>query len=131
VEIARAYRKRGKQWSEETKAKSMKTPTLPKLSEAQFTAQVIAFAKLHGWKCAHFRPGRTARGWRTAVQGDGVGFPDLVLVRKDTMMVAELKVGRRQPTAEQDAWLAAFQRCDVPVFVWTPADWEQIEFMLT
>jgi excisionase family DNA binding protein len=42
---------------------------------------------------AHFRPGRTAHGWRTAVEGDGKGFPDLLLVHPDAGFVwfVELK----------------------------------------
>jgi hypothetical protein len=30
---------------------------------------VIELAKLRGWRTAHFRPARTAHGWRTAVLG--------------------------------------------------------------
>src|SRR5215813_9770420 len=37
-----------------------------------------------------------ATGWRTAVSGDGAGFPDLLLVRAERLVVAELKVGRGQ-----------------------------------
>jgi hypothetical protein len=46
------------------------------LSEAAFTDAVIELARLGGWRVAHFRPARTASGWRTPVQGDGAGFPD-------------------------------------------------------
>lgn len=95
-------------------------------SEAQFTAQVIALARLHRWRVAHFRPARTTRGWRTAVSGDGAGFPDLVLVRGGVILVVELKVGRNTTTADQDAWLAAFRAAGVQAFVWRPADWDAI-----
>jgi hypothetical protein len=54
---------------------------LPTITEAEFLAQVLQLAKLCGWLTAHFRPAKTAHGWRTAVQGDGAGWPDLVLLR--------------------------------------------------
>src|SRR5437763_860370 len=67
------------------------------VTEAAFTRQVIALARLRGWRAAHFRPGRTARGWRTPVQGEGVGFLDLVLVR-GRVVWAELKSARGRLT---------------------------------
>jgi hypothetical protein len=53
-------------------------PRVPPITEAAFLRQVLDLAKLRGWRTAHFRPAQTSRGWRTAVQGDGAGFPDLV-----------------------------------------------------
>jgi hypothetical protein len=101
-----------------------------RITEDEFTDQVLAFAKLHGWLRAHFRPAMTSRGWRTAVQGDGVGWPDLVLVRGGVMIAAELKVGDNKPTADQEKWLAAFRECGATAFVWTPGDWAEIERVL-
>jgi hypothetical protein len=97
-------------------------------TEAEFTRQVIQLAGLRGWRSAHFRPGLTKGGqWRTAVQGHGKGFPDLVLVKPGRVVVAELKVGRNAPTPEQREWLAAFAAAGVPAFVWTPGQWADIE----
>jgi hypothetical protein len=101
-------------------------------TEAAFTAQVIGYARLMGWRSAHFRPGMNARGqWMTAVQGDGAGFPDLILARGPRLVVAELKVGRNKPTAEQKKWLAAFEAAGVPAYTWRPADWPEIEDVLS
>lgn len=98
------------------------------ITEKAFMAQVIQLAKLRGWRTAHFRPQMNRRGvWSTAVAGDGVGFPDLVLVRGRRIMVVELKVGKNKPTAEQSAWLWAFEQAGVENFVWTPEKWEEIE----
>ena len=103
----------------------------PNPTEAEFTLEVIDLARLYGWRSAHFRPGMNARGeWRTAVAGDGVGFPDLLLIRH-RVIVAELKVGRNKTTREQDEWIAAFRRAGVPAFVWTPKDWPLIETTLS
>jgi hypothetical protein len=103
---------------------------LKKLTEAEFTRQVIALAKLHGWLVAHFRPARTAKGWRTPCQGDAKGFPDLVMLRHERIIVAELKVGRGILTLSQDRWLLAFRRVGIEVYQWYPEDWELIEKVL-
>lgn len=104
---------------------------LPAITEAAFTKQVLDLARVFGWRSAHFRPARTANGgWRTAVSGDGVGWPDLVLCRGAVILVAELKVGRGKATPEQQAWLAAFRAAGVPAFEWRPEDWEAIEAVL-
>jgi len=49
-------------------------------TEAQYQRTILDAAKLLGWRSAHFRPARTRNGWKTAVGGDGAGFPDLLLV---------------------------------------------------
>ena len=101
-----------------------------KLSEAEFTRMVLALARLRGWRSAHFRPARTSTGWRTAVSGDGVGFPDLLLVKGTVLIVAELKVGRNKLTPEQAVWIAAFEAAGVPAYCWRPCDWADIEAVL-
>lgn len=100
-----------------------------KLTEADFTTQVIGLAKLCGWRVVHFRPALTGRGWRTALQGDK-GFPDLCMVREGVLLFAELKVGRNTTTAEQDDWLADLRGCLDTVYVWTPDSWPEIERVL-
>ncbi len=112
------------------------------ITEAEFLRQVIELAQLRGFRVAHFRPARTAHGWRTAVAGDGKGFPDLVLVRDDRLIFAELKAGRGKCTEEQDAWLRALAAVawgpDMPagrirVCEWhadSDSDWAQIERVL-
>lgn len=94
--------------------------------ERSFTRQVIDLARLMGWRVAHFRAALSARGWRTPVQGDGVGFPDLIMVRYQRLIVAELKVGRRRPTPEQHAWIEAFRSAGVAAYIWRPCDWDDI-----
>lgn len=97
-------------------------------TEAAFLSQVIALARLCGWRVFHQRPGLTRSGrWCSATQGDGVGFPDLILVRGGTLVVAELKVGRGKATAEQVDWLDAFRATGCAAGVWRPADWPEIE----
>lgn len=101
------------------------------LSEAEFTRMVLTLAKLCGWRTAHFRPGMTQKGkWVTAVQGDGKGFPDLVLVRNGKIIFAELKVGKNMATKEQGAWLTALSETAAECYVWRPESWPEIEKIL-
>jgi hypothetical protein len=68
------------------------------MTEAQFMEQVVEYAHLRGWRVCHFRPGRTASGWRTAVSYDAEGWPDLLLVR-ERVVIAELKSQHRKVLA--------------------------------
>jgi hypothetical protein len=94
--------------------------------EAELQEQAIELAHLLGWRVAHFRPALTRHGWRTPVSADGAGFPDLVLLRRDRIVAAELKSARGRVTDEQSAWLAAFSAAGVEVHVWRPADFDEI-----
>ncbi len=102
---------------------------LPPMTEAQFILEVICLAKLHGWKVAHFRPAKTSKGWRTAVQGDGKGFPDLILVR-ERVIVMELKVGNNRLSPEQKAWLTKFTEAGIKAYCFWPRDFPEIERIL-
>ncbi len=101
-------------------------------SERVFQTWVIKLAQSNGWLVAHFRPMQDARGrWRTPVQADGAGFPDLVLLRASEAIAAELKVNWNKPSIEQWRWLSAFGAAGVESAVWKPADWEKIAERLT
>jgi len=100
------------------------------ITEEAFKAQILKLAGYLGWRTAHFRPAMTKRGWRTAVQGDGAGFPDLVLVRPPRLIFAELKSAKGKPSPEQVAWLSCLWECEresLETYVWRPADIEEIE----
>lgn len=93
------------------------------MTEAELQAAVIDLAHLLKWRIAHFRPAMNARGeWRTAVQGDGGGWPDLVLVR-DRVLYRELKSARGTLSVEQQDWLHALKLAGADVDVWRPSDW--------
>jgi hypothetical protein len=103
-----------------------------KISEAQFLRQVIDLAKLYRWRTAHFDAAKGRSGkWITPVMGDGKGFPDLVLVRGKSIIVAELKAGRNKTTPEQDEWLLAFTAAGIHAVVWRPEDWDEIRDTLS
>ena len=93
------------------------------MTENDLLTGVLDIARLTGWRTVHFRPGRTAHGWRTSVQGDGKGFLDVLALRGDRIIVAELKSARGRLTAEQGDWLAAWRATGADVHIWTPADY--------
>ena len=96
------------------------------LLEDDMQAGVIALARMLGYRVAHFRPALTAKGWRTPVSGDGKGFPDLILVRRGRVIVAELKSAKGECTPEQEAWLDSFRASCAEVYVWRPADYPNV-----
>jgi hypothetical protein len=97
------------------------------ITEAEFQSQVIDLAHLFGWTVAHFRPALTSKGWRTPVQADGAGYPDLTLVRPPRVVFVELKSADGKLTDRQRTWLDLFGACPgVRVELWRPADWDAI-----
>jgi len=78
--------------------------------EAEMVDSLIEIAQALGWRVCHFRPARTEKGYRTALQGDA-GFPDLVLARNGVVHIWECKMehqgfrGRLSPA--QRAWMDA------------------------
>ena len=101
------------------------------ISEKAFTAQVIALARWHKWRVAHFRAAMTKGGrWVTPVQGDGAGFPDLIMLRHNRRIMAELKAAKGKTTIEQAKWLESARIADFEVYIWRPENIEQIEAIL-
>ena len=101
------------------------------ITEAEFMRQVTDLAEMLGWSWAHFRPARTAHGWRTPVSGPlGAGWPDLTLVRDDRLVFVELK--RRataRPSADQTFALTLLAAA-AETYVWYPEDIEEIARVL-
>lgn len=106
------------------------TTTRPHETEAGFQRAVIELARLYGWRVAHFRPAQTGKGWRTPVQADGAGFPDLLMCRGGRIIAAELKAERGRVSAEQIDWLAALEAAGCETFVFRPRDWERVVELL-
>jgi len=103
--------------------------TLP-LFETGLQATVIDIAHLYGWKVAYFRPARTEKGYRTPVGADGKGWPDLILVRLERLIAAELKVGSRRATLEQLEWLERLRMAGAETYIWRETDLEAIKQIL-
>ena len=103
----------------------------PVQSERDFQTAVVRYARIMGWRIAHFRPAQMRSGaWATPMQGDP-GFPDLVMVRGGRVVFAELKRVGKKPQDLQSAWLDDLKACDgVEVYVWTADHWDAIEVVL-
>ena len=102
------------------------------MKEAEFQQQIIDLAHLHGWRCAHFRTVRIQRKdgsvyYATPVQADGEGFPDLVLLKGNRVIVAEIKSEKGKCSDAQTEWLNAWELAGAEVYVWRPQDWNEIE----
>src|SRR4029077_10650417 len=88
------------------------TAYMPEPTEAQMTAAIIEAARFLSWRIAHFRPALTRHGWRTPVQGDGAGFPDLIMVHPNVGLVwwVELKTRTGRLSVDQEGWGEALIR---------------------
>lgn len=90
------------------------------MTEDQLLTAVLDLAKNLGWRSLHIRPPASAR---STVQGDGKGFPDLLLIRGSEILVAELKDATGRVDPRQRAWLNSFEAAGIHAYVWRPADW--------
>lgn len=98
--------------------------TAAAMSEAQLTSAVLQLLDVLSWRAMHTRTARTVRGWATPLQGPtAVGWPDIIAVRGDRIIAAELKVRRNRLTPEQTAWLEALAAAGVEAHIWTDTDW--------
>lgn len=103
-----------------------RTPTVrpPQVPERELLSMIVRLAGYRRWLVHHCRPAQTADGrWRTPIQGSA-GFPDLLLVRDDRMLVREVKtrVGKLSPL--QQKWLDTLRAAGVDADVWRPGDWQ-------
>lgn len=124
------------------------------LTEAAFQRRVVRLARAYGWRIYHApdnRPAVSAKGKRqrpqSMVDSTAKGFPDLVLLRDQRLIVAELKTrtGRLRPG--QREWLDTFaelgdrivrldgtvaqeHRPQVKAYVWRPSDWDELHEIL-
>jgi len=105
------------------------------LSEKQFQDQVLALARIQGWRCFHANDSRkmVRRGnsYIPVGDNDAKGFPDCCMVHPLRGIVfLELKKELGKTTPEQDEWLAALQQAGVEARVVRPSDWDWIVTLL-
>jgi 5-methylcytosine-specific restriction endonuclease McrA len=85
------------------------------ITEAEFQRQVVELARLLGWWTYHTHDSRQSNA----------GFPDLVLIRSDRIVFAELKSRRGKVRPEQQLVLDLLARVPgVESYLWRPADWD-------
>lgn len=94
----------------------------PDASEKEFQSKVVALAEANDWRTFHVFDSRRS----------AAGFPDLVLVRKGTLILAELKSDVGRLSAEQKEWLKELREVNgVAVRLWRPSLWSAIVAELT
>ena len=97
--------------------------------EKDFQRAVQDALSIFGWRWAHYRAARTEQGWRTPLSGDP-GLPDLISVRGERLLYAELKSARGRLGPGQGEWLAALAGAGVETYLWRPQDWARIDEVL-
>ena len=86
------------------------------ITEKAFESQVKDLAKIFGWLYYHT--------WRSI--HSPAGFPDVVMVRGERIIFAELKSEKGVVSQKQQEWLDALSDAPVEVFLWRAGD-ETIE----
>lgn len=92
----------------------------PRMSERQWQAQIIAYARLMQWRHYHTHTAKHSPR----------GFPDLVLVRPPRLVFAEAKADRTRVTDDQHAWLKDLRASGQEAYLWRPSDWRAVESIL-
>lgn len=93
--------------------------TTGKIAEKDLQAAVVELAQYCGWKPYHTFDSRRS----------DPGFPDLVLVRRERLIFAELKSQTGNLTLPQMQWISALMKLEAPTdaavqcFVWRPDQW--------
>jgi len=87
------------------------------ITEKELLQQVRELASLCGWLVYHTYDSRRSPE----------GFPDLVLVRGDKVIFAELKSEKGRMSPEQRMWLDALEKVRrAETCLWRPSDWDRI-----
>jgi hypothetical protein len=88
-------------------------------TEAAFQSYILSFARIRKWLGYHTHDSRRSTP----------GFPDLVLIRRDRLLVAELKLEKGRLGTAQGVWLAAFEQV-AETYLWRPSDLPEIQRVL-
>lgn len=91
------------------------------ITEKEFTRQVEELAAIYHWKYYHT--------W-TSIHSPK-GFVDVVMVKGERLIFAELKSDKGELTAYQQEWLEALGATSAEVHVWRPSDFNNIVSILT
>src|SRR6187399_2525587 len=92
------------------------------MTEDDLLRAVLDLCQYRGILTFHARPARTAQGWRTPVMGNGIGFPDAVMVGPGGVLYRELKAERGRVSPAQRLWLDRLTEAGQDADVWRPVD---------
>jgi hypothetical protein len=118
-------------------------PSLPKLTEGGWKQRLVStsqkapgLAVRYGWRTWHDRATNAPRACpkchaKIDLPRNDPGWPDLFLLRGQTLYVVELKSDRGEVTPAQREWLEAFRQVRrIRVAVWRPRMLAKIEELL-
>lgn len=91
------------------------------VAEKDFQVDVQDLLTRGGWLWAHIKDAR-----RQAA----TGLPDIVAVKGQRLLFAELKTMTGRVTPEQEEWLKRVKDAGAESFIWRPADWDSIAWTL-
>ena len=99
--------------------------------EASLLSKVMSYAHMRQWHAWHDQATNAARrchdcGSYRRGPRNAPGLPDLILVRRPRLVIAEVKREGEKPTPAQQRWLDEFAACGVETYIWRPSDWETI-----
>lgn len=106
---------------------------LRSITENEWQSTVMNLATLLGWRSYHAPENRpvVGRNGSRYVQNVRAGFPDLVLVRDDRLIFAELKRETGKLGPGQQEWLDAVRRVPgVESYLWRPSDLMDVHAIL-
>lgn len=104
---------------------------LREVAEQDFMDQLVAAARLYGWRVMHVEFAFQRSGaWGTPTIYDGPGFPDLMLVRERVVFI-ETKRETGKLTPKQEEWLDALRDAGQEVYVARPSDFDAMIEVLT
>ena len=89
------------------------------ISEADWTFFLVLYAEKHRWKVVHFPDSIKILG--------SAGAPDLLMMRGDKTITAELKTEKGQLSRFQKMWKNSNP---MNYQVWRPSEWEWIKYEL-
>lgn len=94
---------------------------MPPLTEADWQTRVVALARRCHWTYYHTYDSRRSPK----------GFPDLVFMRGDRLIFAELKSAGGGVTSAQRVWVDGLSQVrHLNVYVWRPGDWREVQEVL-
>lgn len=96
------------------------------ISEAEWQKTVTVLLTAFGWRWWHAPDNRPVKG---RVQRVRPGLPDLIAVRGDRVIFAELKRETGKPTPEQVDALAALGEA-TEAYLWRPSDIDEVRRVL-
>lgn len=97
------------------------------ITERDWQNQVHRLAFSLGWKYYHAPDNRPVNG---RIQKVVAGFPDLVLVKGERLIFAELKREQGIVAEAQTEWLAALAATGAECYVWRPSQMREVQEIL-